>query len=125
MTHPEYHLQKNICNFMNMQYPKVLYMSDTIASVKLSIVQAVRNKAIQKDNFKCPDLMIFEPRNGYHGLFIEIKVKSPFKKDGSLLKNEHLEGQAETLKKLNELGYFATFGVGFDDCIEIIKKYMK
>ena len=124
MNHEEYNLQKNLCRYLDLKYPKILYMSDTIANLKLSIVQAVRNKAIQKDCFKCPDLLIFEPRNGFNGLFIEIKIKSPFKKNGEILKNEHLEGQYATIQRLNELGYMAWFGVGFDECVKIIEKYM-
>ena len=47
MKHPEYDLQKTVCQYLEMQYPKVLFLSDTIASVKLTKQQAVRNKAIQ------------------------------------------------------------------------------
>ena len=124
MKHEEYNLQKNLCRYLDLKYPKILYMSDTIANLKLSIVQSVRNKAIQKDGLKCPDLLIFEPRNGFNGLFIEIKIKTPFKKNGEILKNEHLEDQYATIKILNELGYMTCFGVGFDECVKIIEKYM-
>jgi hypothetical protein len=124
MKHPEYHLQKQVCAYLNVQYPKVMFLSDTIASVKLSKIQAVRNKEIQKSGFKCPDLIILEPKGKYHGLFIELKVKSPFKKDGSILKNEHLEGQQKTISDLQEKGYFAVFCTGFDEAKETIDFYM-
>ena len=100
-------------------------MSDTVASLKLTKAQASRNKKIQKNGFKTPDLIIFEPRGKYHGLFIELKVKSPFKQNGELLKNDHLEGQQKTINDLIERGYYATFATGFDEAIEIIKKYMQ
>jgi hypothetical protein len=121
---PEFELQKQVCRWLSLQYPKVLYLSDTIASVKLTLPQQGRNKLIQKENFKTPDLLIFEPRGRYSGLFIELKVKSPYKKDGSLLKDEHLEGQERTMNDLRERGYFATFSWSFPMTIEIIKNYL-
>jgi hypothetical protein len=39
--------------------------------------------------------------------------------------NEHVEAQAKSLAKLKELGYAACFGIGTDQCIEIIKDYLK
>ena len=122
---PEFELQKMICRWISMQYPKVLYLSDTIASVKLTIPQQNRNKLIQKNGFKTPDLLIFEPNEKYKGLFIELKVKSPFKKNGELLKDEHLEAQQKTISELNEKGYVACFSWGFEMTAEIINKYMR
>lgn len=121
---PEFVLQRQVCRWLSLQYPTVLFLSDTIASVKLTLPQQGRNKLIQKDNFKTPDLLIFEPRLGYAGLFIELKVKSPFKKDGSLLKDEHLEGQEKTMSDLRERGYFACFSWSFDMTVKIVTKYL-
>ena len=125
MKHDEYHLQKQVCNYLNWSYPEVLYMSDSIASCKLTMVQAVRNKAIQKDGFKCPDIIILEPRGKYHGLFIELKITTPFKKDGTIKKNEHLEGQLKTIDELEAKGYSAFFAVGFDEAKFLIDRYLK
>jgi len=121
---PEFELQRQVCRWISLQHPKVLYLSDTIASVKLTLPQQGRNKLIQKDNFKTPDLLIFEPRGCYSGLFIELKAESPFKKDGSLLKNGHLEGQQKTISDLIERGYFACFSWSFEMTIRIINKYL-
>lgn len=124
MKHPEYHLQVQVCAYLNAQYSQVEYLSDTVANIKLTMPQAVRNKKIQKDGFKCPDLIIFEPRGGYYGLFIELKVRSPFKLNGDFKKNEHLEGQAETIKVLTAKGYYATFATGFEEAKQVIDEYM-
>ena len=121
---PEFELQKSICKWLDLQYPNLLYLSDTIASVKLTIPQQVRNKAIQKKGFKCPDLLILQPNDIYHGLFIELKIKSPYKKDGTLLKDEHLEEQQKTIKDLNLKGYFSCFSWGFEMTKDIINKYL-
>ena len=104
-------------------------MSDTIASVKLTERQAGRNKSIQCPNFKCPDLLIFASRvvdgERFSGLFIELKVETPYKKDGELKKNEHIEAQSNDLDNLASEGYFTTFAWGFEMTRGIIDKYLK
>ena len=124
MKHPEFQLQSQVCNWLKIQYPKVLFASDTIASIKLTPQQQLRNKKIQNSDFKLPDLLIFEPKGNFSGLFIELKVKSPFKKNGEILKDEHLEGQLKTINDLKSKGYYACFSWSFEMTISIINQYM-
>lgn len=122
---PEYDLQAAITRYLSIQYPKVLFLSDTVASIKLTIPQSVRNAKIQKKGFKTPDLMILQPNNRYHGLFIELKTESPFKRNGELKSSEHLEGQKKAIDALLELGYYACFSWGFERTKFIIDDYLK
>ena len=122
---PEYILQKNVCEWLSLQHSEVLFLSDTIASVKLTKQQAVRNKLIQKNGFKTPDLLILEPNQKYNGLFIELKVESPFKKNGELKSNKHLEAQQKSIEELNKKGYYACFSWGFENTIDLIRNYFK
>lgn len=124
MKHPEFILQKSVCRFLNKNYPEVLFLSDTIGNIKLTQFQASRNKEIQDEDFKCPDLLILEPNKFYKGLFIELKIKTPFKKNGELLKNDHLETQQKSINKLISKGYCAFFKWEFDDIKELIRWYM-
>lgn len=124
MKHQEYILQKAVCRLLDYKYPEVLYLSDTIASLKLTVPQKARNKAIQKEGFKCPDLLILEPNKFYKGLFIELKIKSPFKKNGELYSDEHLEGQQKSMQELTEKGYLCLFKWEFEDIKELIRWYM-
>lgn len=127
MKHLEYDLQVAVCRYLSCEYQDLEYMSDTIANLKLSKTQAGRNKKIQKNGFKCPDLIIFEPRNNFCGLFIELKLETPFKKDGTIKAstNDHLKGQLETIEKLNKKGYSAHFSWNFEMTKEIIDNYLK
>jgi hypothetical protein len=127
MKHPEYQLQVAVCKYLSVQYPNVDFLSDTIASVKLTMRQAARNKAIQKTDFKCPDLLILAPTEFYHGLFIELKVASPFKADGEIKasQNDHLEKQMNQLNKFINRGYYATFAWDFEMAKKIIDNYFK
>lgn len=122
---PEYQLQKQIAAYLRLKYPSVLFLSDTVAFLNLTMPQAVRNKQIQCSDFHCPDLIIFETTKFFSGLFLELKTKSPYKKDGkTLLKNEHVENQQRTIKALIQRGYIAYFAWDFEQAQRMIDKYM-
>lgn len=116
-------LHNQIAAYLRNQYPKVIFQSDA-SGVKMPIGLATKFAKL-KSGRGIPDLFIAEPRNGYHGLYIELKVESPYKLDGGLKKNEHLQEQSEILKRLNYKGYKAVFGVGFDETKNIIDDYLK
>lgn len=124
-SQPEYQLQKAIAEYLRTAYPKVLFLSDVRASVKLTIPQQVRAKAIQADNFACPDLIIFEPRMGFSGMFMELKAGSPFRKDGKLKSDKHLSDQIEAISRLCDRGYYAMFVWEMDSAILLIDWYLK
>lgn len=88
--------------------------------------QAAKHKRLHSKR-GYPDLFIAEPIGKYHGLYLEIKIESnsPYKKDGTLKKDQHLEEQAEKIKRLRAKGYKAEFGIGFENCKAIIDEYLK
>ncbi len=123
---PEFELQKQVAQWLRLQYPTVPFLSDVRASMKLTIPQQVRSKQIQADNFACPDMMIFKMRGGYGGLFLELKAESPFRKDGvTLLRNDHLEAQAETIIQLQVEGYHAAFYWEFETIRMAVNEYLR
>lgn len=121
----EFQLQCAIAEYLRRQYPRVMFLSDVRASLKLTIPQQVRSKKVQADGFACPDLMVFEGRRGWHGMFLELKASSPWKKDGTLLKGEHLANQKAALKRLIDSGYCADFCWDFDTAKDWIDWYLK
>lgn len=123
----EYALQVQVCTFLKYQYPGVRFLSDTVANLKLTIGQQLRNKKIQCPGFKCMDVLILEPVGKYCGLFIELKIETPFKKNGEIKasQDDHLKKQYESIQLMNDKGYYACFTWTLDMTIEIINKYMK
>ncbi len=112
-----------VCKYLKLQYPGVMFLSDFGAGIKLSHGMADR-QSMQKSNHAFPDIMIFEPRGGYYGLFIEIKRNDDiYKKNGDFKKNEHIYDQIICRDLLNSKGYLANFGCGFDECKQIIDNY--
>jgi hypothetical protein len=124
MTEKELHRQ--VCTYLKYQYPDMLFNTDLSGAFRLTIGQA---KALKKlrSNKGWPDIQICEPRNGYHGLFIELKasdVKMKKVKSDEWL-TPHIQEQAEMLEKLRQRGYCAEFSIGFDMTKTIIDNYLK
>ena len=73
------------------------------------------------------DLFVPAAKNGYHGLFLELKSDGVivFKKNGELRRNEHLEAQHETIKQHRSAGYKAEFATGLKQATEIVDEYFK
>ena len=137
----EHNLYEQIARYLQQQYPDVIYRFDVGADLKLTPGQAAKHKRLHPER-GYPDLYIAESSenvnskdwNGivrewgfYFGLYLEIKTESnsPYKKDGTLKKDQHLEEQARMLEKLRARGYKAEFGVGFEGCKEIIDEYLR
>ena len=113
-----------ICDYLRVQYPSVIFTSEA-GGIYTNITQA----RLIKRTRSCvgiPDLLIFEPRAEYCGLFLEIKAEgiSIYKKNGEFTKNEHLNNQREVLQKLINKGYASFFVIGFDNAKQVIDSYM-
>ena len=108
-----------VINYLRLQYPKVIFRSDTGAGMRLTIGQAKQQKAIQ-NGMAYPDLFIAAPRGMFHGMFIElkndgVKLFSKNNAKSGIYANDHIKEQAECLEALEALGYYTTFAIGFDD----------
>lgn len=119
---PEDSLQIAVCQYLSFAYPRVIFTSDA-SGLRLNMGQAIKMKRMRSQD-AIPDLIIDEPNANYHGLRLELKAKSPFKLDGTLKKDVHLEDQQKTIDKLRAKGYWAQFATGFDECKKVIDWYM-
>lgn len=120
----EKHVHQAVVNYLKMQYPHVLFRSDSGAGIKLTIGQAKAQKSIQKCR-AWPDLFVAFPSGIYHGLFIELKnegVKLK-KRDGSWV-SEHIKEQSDVLNDLSVWGYLSEFAVGFNEAKKLIDDYL-
>lgn len=61
-----------------------------------------------------PDLCLPVPKDGYHGLYIEMKFG----------KNKTTKDQEEWLKKLSQYGYKTEVCYGAEEAMEVIKEYI-
>ena len=112
MFNEEQHIQMAVITWLKIQYPNVLF---TIApnGFKLPIGVAVKIKRLGYAK-GTPDILIFEPMKGYHGLCIEMKAAK------GVLSEEQLAWQ----QKLNDRGYKAIVCFSADEAIERISGYL-
>lgn len=109
----EYDAQKRLTEYIDEVHPDVLW-SASAGGARTSISEAKRLKATgYKRGF--PDVFIYEPRGGHHGLSIEMKKD----KGGRVSKH-----QKEWKERLSERGYKATVARGYDAAVEILEDYL-
>ena len=106
-----------ISRYLQLQYPEVPFHFDFGSGIKMTIGQAVKNKRMNPLR-GYPDLFIAVARNGFHGLFIEIK------KDVKIPKTNHVKEQLAVLNKLNGNGYKAIMAGGFEAVKKTINDYL-
>lgn len=122
-------VHKAVVNYMKLQYPEVLFRSDTGAGMKLTIGQAKAQKAIQ-NGMSWPDIFIAEPKGQYHGLFIELKdegvklFNNKLEYGDRIYSSSHIAEQALCLLHLSRKGYYTSFACGFDQAKRIIDMYL-
>ena len=104
-------LQSEVIKYIRYAYPKVKYCSSA-GGVYTGIAQArkmVRNGYVKG----FPDLFIYEARNGYHGLAIEIKT----------IKGRATKEQQQWIDDLNDRGYYAKICKGLPHVLATIDIY--
>lgn len=116
-------IHSQVCRYLKLQYPNVMYNTD-LSGIKLTIGQAVKLKNLR--SFRgFPDIVIYEARGGYHGLFIELKREGEklLKRDGTFI-SEHIEEQSHCMNQLMMRGYQCFFAIGFSEAKKLIDKYL-
>ena len=118
--------QLAVVNYLKLKYPKIRFLANYLSGARLPVYLAVKAKKLGQASQGTPDLFIFFNNGKYASLAIELKAegKNPFKKDGMLKSDEHLEKQFNYINYLNTIGFYATFCVGADDAIKTIDRYM-
>lgn len=121
----EHGLYTMLADYLRYNYKSIIWRFDLAADLKLTIGQARKHKRLQQHR-GYPDLFIAEPRGKYHGAYIELKKAGTriFKKDGTLVANEHIREQFDVLERLRKRGYMAEFACGFDEAKRIIDEYL-
>jgi len=117
-------LHKSICDYIKVQYPKILFNSD-MSGIKLTKGQAVKASKL-RSNKGYPDISIYEPRGGFHGLFVELKKEGEvlYKRNGAAV-TEHVREQIICMYLLRTKGYCAGFAIGFNEAKTVIDDYLK
>lgn len=134
----EAQLQKMSCHYLKLQYPTIIFRSDTSSGRWEYNRQRLNEKVALNSSDSFPDIFIFEPREVtfkdgtkqlFYGLAIELKkegttiIVTRGERKGHLTSDPHILKQFLMLKDLKSRGYYATFAVGFDQFQKIVDWY--
>ena len=108
-------VQIAIVNYLKMQYPDALFTATMGGQYQKHHSQRRRAKATGYLR-GVSDLLIFEPKGGYYGLFIELKRDK---------KSYPTAEQKLFISNALQRGYYSVCAKGFDEYKEIIDKYFK
>jgi hypothetical protein len=104
--------QEIVIKYLRLAYPDVLYCASA-GGMRTSYLQAIKMKRTgYVKGF--PDLFIYEPRNEYNGLAIEMK-----KEKGGVASPEQKRWQ----EQLRNRGYASYICKGSEDAIKVIDEY--
>lgn len=112
---PEHYLQVRIFYMLEKHHPEVYYFTKAVPNGGHRAKSTAGQMKAEGQKPGAPDIDIELPRGRYHGMKLEVKTES-----GSLQAN-----QKERLAKLNEIGFYAVVGKGFDECWQLILNYIQ
>lgn len=120
----EENLHDAVCIYLKLQYPDVVFATDA-SGVRLPIGLASKFARLKSES-GLPDIFIYEPKDGFHGLFMELKREGErvWLKDGSLSKDKHIQKQNKLHEKLRKKGYYGGFVIGLDKAKAYIDAWM-
>jgi hypothetical protein len=105
--------QEIVVKYLKLAYPDALYCASA-GGMRTSYLQAIKMKRTgYVKGF--PDLFIYEPRNEYNGLAIEMK-----KEKGGVASPEQKRWQ----EQLRNRGYASYICKGSEDAIKVIDEYL-
>ena len=111
MRDREHQAQVACVNWFRMQYPeKLIHAIPNGGARNIIVARKLKAEGVVSG---VPDLFIPEPSKGYHGLFIEMKVK------GGRLQ----ETQKDMIDKLESRGYKCHVCWSVDDFMKVVNEY--
>lgn len=104
--------------------PELALLNGSLNGVRLTIGQAVKaKKQGMKKGF--PDIQLPVARGGYHGLFIELKIKPYRNHKNKVVYPKISNEQKWWIEELTKQGYRAVVCKGFDAAVNEIEGYLK
>lgn len=131
----ETQIQIKLAEYIAENYPDVEFHSDYGSGARLRPYQAKEQSRLNAGRRAWPDVFIAEPQSSpesalpkihFCGLFIELKTEGAriFKKDGTLVADEHIREQFDKLESLRRRGYCAEFACGLEEAKKLVDKYL-
>lgn len=112
MKQLEHKLQCACVRWFRLQHPNILCFAIPNGGARSALTGAM----LKAEGVVAgvPDLMIAVPKNGYAGLFVEMKVKP----------NRPSKEQVQVIKRLEDTGYKVAVCYSFDEFVKIVSDYL-
>lgn len=119
----EAYAHQELVLWLKREYPDLIFRTDYAAGLRLPIWLAKKHRALQSGK-AFPDLFIYSPFQGYHGLGLELKAPGRrIKKQNGQWADDDCRRQNAMLERLDDLGYAAYFAHGLEEAKVIINWY--
>ncbi len=96
------------------EFPNVEWVSNILDGAKLG-EKVMKRHAGMRNRPGTSDIIILEPRKGFHGMCLEVKT----------LTGKVSQEQRDFLDRMKRKGYHVTTGHGLDDCFMAIREYLQ
>lgn len=111
MRDAEHQLQKACVTWFRLQYPAaIIYAVPNGGYRHYATAVKLNDEGVTAG---VPDLFSPEPRKGFHGLYIEMKVKGNYPTDA----------QKEMISKLTARGYYVGVCYTLEEFVTLVKNY--
>lgn len=136
-------IQLAFCDYIKKHYPDIIFSCDLASGLFLPLHIGAMHKRMRSSRGHCDFFAaetIYDGDLVYSGFFLELKrdydeVYTKYglfkkkmvkiKKKGIIVGEfDHIGEQWDMIQKLRLKGYYADFGLGFDDCVEKWEKYL-
>ena len=105
----EFDIQRDL--FKKFSHLDLMFATASGVKIPIGLVLKCKLSGIIKKGL--PDIVIPYPRNGFHGLYLELKTET----------GHPSPEQSFFIKRLREEGYMALVAFGYDDAVNIIEDY--
>lgn len=131
--------QQRFINWVKRDFPHVIIYCDAMGE---DLTDSGRLRVQSMRTIRVPDIIIDYPSRGYHGARFEHKKegtviykkdgitlrKDPYTrrfKNGTIYRGDHLQEQADSLRRLNAAGYYSRFTIGLEQLKRHFLWYME
>lgn len=112
MSKPEQKIQIAVCNWMRLRYPDLLFTISPAGMIRGANTAVLMKRLGYRNG--TPDILIFEPRGRFHGLFIELKAEKGYLS----------EDQRVFIAKAVFLRYATAVCFSYEEAIKTVENYM-
>lgn len=112
MSKPEQQMQNKVANYLRLRYPSLLWTISPAGLVRGASMAVLMKRMGYRNG--TPDIIIFEPKGIWHGLFIELKA----------IKGTISDEQREFLATASGLKYATAVCWSYEEAIQTVDNYM-